>query len=667
MIKRLLVVVLALSVFPMLPSGASDPSSGTVSATVSKLAYDGAEIGVGSVAELTGPTDCVEGVTCDSFALTVDVPEGFYTTAHRTLTATITWTDTDADLNFFLCSGTAADNPNCVANTVSSSAADGGTSETIVVKDLAPGDYQLVAKSMFAPTAYKGVVTFLDPSALPAPKLANFASASGAFGWESRQVGTQEGFAEPSIDVDHSNVMYVTAPGGAGVQMWRSFDYGKTFEHSEVGSDGGGGDSEIEFLSNDVALTADLRITDSAVSRSEDRFKTFTQQGVGIEQDRQWLAHRCAELVLLGYHDFIVEAEMVNRSTDGGLTWEQEPIFISPSGSAPGMSPNYADQGINTFSGPLAVDQKTGDVYIVFAISTAEGNVTTGIPPFGSPQQIVVGVSHDEAQTWELKLVEAADEVGPLAGLIFPWITVDRDGNVYVTWAGRDAEEDPINVFLSYSNDHGETFSEPYRVNNDATGHVHIYTTVSGGDPGVVDMAWYTASTADPASADNEWYVDFAQIRSANTASPQISQSRVFPNSIHHGEVCLNGTLCAIGGDRSLLDFFQIQVGPDGMANIAFANNGYPADNTPDDSTDHTKVWYARQTSGQSAGNGLLDTTHCPKAAGGPGAYVRGLPVQPKPKGDTLPGTGVGGSPLVAWVLLGAAVALGGRLRFAHR
>ena len=142
-------------------------------------------------------------------------------------------------------------------------------------------------------------------------------------------------------------------------------------------------------------------------------------------------------------------------------------------------------------------------------------------------------------------------------------------------------------------------------VNGDKTGHAHIYTTISEGAPGVVDVAWYTASTPDPSSPRNDWYVDFAQVTRAQTSRPSIARSRVYPRSIHHGDVCLNGLLCAAGGDRSLLDFFQIQVGPDGIANIAFANNWTP---------DHKlRVWYARQIAGPRAGNGLHDVEWCRK------------------------------------------------------
>ncbi len=600
--RIVLVLLLAAALVPAVRSFAATPDSGTVTATAGSLSYAGAEIS--AVPPAASRRVCLEDQNCDTFQLTVNVPSSFYKTADRVLTATIAWTDSANDLDLYVCSGSESDDPECINNLVASSTSTGTKTETVTVKDPAPGLYRVIAAAYGGDSAYKGTITFAAPKAVTGP--APVRSTSNGFAWQARAVANDSNFGEPSIDVNHAGDIFVVAPGGAGVQMWRSFDGGFTFDHREIGSSGGGGDSEIEFSLNDVGYTADLEITDSAVSRSTNDFKTFTQQTVGIEMDRQWLAHKCSRQVFLGYHDFVLEGEFLNRSGDGGKTWDQVPTPMSPSGSAPGTQDVeiLADQDVNTFSGPVVVDQHNGNVYVVFAISTTEGNVTTGTPPFGDPEQVVVAASHDNGHTFKLHLVQGG-EPGTLAGVIFPWITIDRAGTVYVSYAGRAVEGGPINVMLVSSSDGGDTWSKPYRVNKDATGHSHIYTTISAGDAGVVDVAWYTGSTTDPDSSDNVWHLDFAQVRKANTASPQIKQSRPYPAVIHKGDICLQGILCELGGDRSLLDFFQIQVGPDGRANIAFANNASP------DGTQ--RVWYVGQTGGPSAGNGLQDTNWCKK------------------------------------------------------
>ena len=40
-----------------------------------------------------------------------------------------------------------------------------------------------------------------------------------------------------------------------GVELWRSFDQGVSFDHTSITSPNGGGDSEIEFLADDTGLT----------------------------------------------------------------------------------------------------------------------------------------------------------------------------------------------------------------------------------------------------------------------------------------------------------------------------------------------------------------------------------------------------------------------------
>lgn len=599
--RRVVCSMMALATLFALELGAqaSKPATARFNSRGGHVRYAGAHIAAEPPA-LTRRA-CLDGRNCDSFLVTISLPAGFYAAHDRVLTMTISWVSKDSDLDLYVCKGTEQSDPQCLNGLQGSSIAEGTTSESVSLGAPEAGTYRVIAAAASGASAYSGAVTFAAPPPVPTLR-----SRSGAFGWRSTAVSQASSFAEPSVDVDHTGRIYVTAPGGAGVQLWRSSDGGMTFVHREIGSDGGGGDSEIEFLSNDIGFTADLRITDSAISRTMDHFNSWTQQGVGIEQDRQWLAHRCDRAVFLGYHDFVVEAELINKSNDGGRTWDRIPTPVSPPNSAPGSQDVQllADQQVNTFSGPVVVDQRTGDVYVVFAISSAQGNLTTGIPPYGEPEQVVVGVSHDEGKTFHLRLIRGGGP-GTLAGVIFPWITVDRAGTVYASWAGRAKSSDPINVFLAHSNDHGEHWSAPVTVNGDRTGHAHVYTTISAGAPGVVDVAWYTASTPDPSSARNEWFVDFAQVTGAAGSHPRISRSRVYPRSIHHGDICLNGILCLAGGDRSLLDFFQIQIGPDGVANIAFANN-----RTPDG---QLRVWFARQTGGPRAGSGLHDAEWCPK------------------------------------------------------
>jgi hypothetical protein len=77
-----------------------------------------------------------------------------------------------------------------------------------------------------------------------------------------------------------------------------------------------------------------------------------------------------------------------------------------------------------------------------------------------------------------------------------------------------------------------------------------------------------------------------AQSLNANTREPVFRINAVSDHIIHRGRISTGGLLGS--SDRSLLDFFEVSNGPDGLANIIFADNGSTA----------THAEYARQATG---------------------------------------------------------------------
>ena len=71
----------------------------------------------------------------------------------------------------------------------------------------------------------------------------------------------------------------------------------------------------------------------------------------------------------------------------------------------------------------------------------------------------------------------------------------------------------------------------------------------------------------------------------------------------HTGPICNLGILCG-SGTRDLLDFFQVAIGPDGLANIVYADDSSgPTNRHPE---------FARQTSGPLALNNPVTRTCVP-------------------------------------------------------
>lgn len=506
------------------------------------------------------------------------------------------------------------------------------------------------------------------------------AAAKPAFTFRHNHLPQNNRYGEPSLAVSSTGKIVICTPGG-GVNVWYSSDDGRTFGTTKTTSARGGGDCELEFLPNGDLLSADLQIYSSNVKISHDSGKTWApvatpnsptdsqQKGdVGLEQDRQWFAHTPdGKNVYLVYHDFVAEAELYASSSDSGKTWDYtnagHPVTGADQASAPGAaktpaqgdSASLVDQGVNTFSGPMLVSPDGKDLYVIYSISDAQSNVVDGTPPFGHSKGIIVAHKGPEDGSFSNKYaVTSATNEGN--GAIFSWGTVDAAGNVYVLYNSDKGSKGHFHTYYVYSTDKAKTWSAPIKVDTDPldTG-VHIYATGAAGAPGVLDMAWYEAPKATSA-ADNSaaWHVQFAQIRNATTSKPQITTARMSDDDIHHGNICLNGLLCVLGGDRSLADFFELVIGPDGMAQVAYADNFEAR-------TGKGEVVWAKQTSGPSAlttkvtggkttGSGTTKGTGTPRGSG-TGSSSGG--------GSNLPTTGVAAMvPIAALALLTAGALL---------
>jgi BNR/Asp-box repeat len=164
---------------------------------------------------------------------------------------------------------------------------------------------------------------------------------------------------------------------------------------------------------------------------------------------------------------------VIQRSTDGGKTWSR----IIP------VSPGFPDHGGGA-AAPVLVEPD-GRVDVLFW--TAAG--------FGVPQPVLpVGhvyftSSADRGQTWSRPV-----PVRPGAGRttrVVTWIDaalgIDAAGTLYATW---DTQRPGGDIgWLSYSTDHGRTWSPARRVTTDHDTAEHIMA-VAGGRPGTAYLGW---------------------------------------------------------------------------------------------------------------------------------------------------------------------------------
>ncbi len=254
------------------------------------------------------------------------------------------------------------------------------------------------------------------------------------------------------------------------------------------------------------------------------------------------------------------------------------------------------------------VDHNT--VAQVYGISTLGSNIAACNPDtacFGFPKILVVAVSTDGGLTWtdHVAMDVSTFRGDEILGNLFPWLTWDRAGNLYVMagLGGKDAAGTPTNgMYNAVSKDKGQAWSAMTKIN--AGPGAVVFPTMVGGKAGVVDFAWLESTALDQGDQNGTWTVHFAQSRNATAAKPTFTE--VKGPAVRTGGVCTLGILCT--GDRELADFMEIALDSFGYAHIAA-----PAADAANSSYDV----YWRQDAGPSATTDPCTPT-CVKKRPGP-------------------------------------------------
>jgi hypothetical protein len=425
------------------------------------------------------------------------------------------------------------------------------------------------------------LAVLLITSSAAGGKTADVRSAKFAFTTTNLQPPTG-GFSEPSIVLSSKDHVFMCGPLGlgGGNAFVRSTDW-KSFERFDIiDTPISGGDCDVKVGTDDAVYEANLQVFGSAVRKSvlDGQGPPAPPNTTGngsfdyqlyedtIEQDRQWLANDPADgsIVYFGYHDLSAEMEVVAKSLDGGKTF---PIHNVTSVD-PALLPDTAP---NTYSGPVRVDPADHNTLVqVYAISTIGDNVAACNPDtvcFGEPKTIVAAVSTNGGLTWTdhvaMSVASANDDES--LGNLFPWVTWDRAGNLYVMAArgGQNSAGAPTNgVYYAWSGDKGNTWSPMIRAN--AGSGAVVFPTMVGGKSGVVDFAWLESSALDQGD-QGTWTLHFAQSRNATSAKPTFTQ--VTGPVVRTGAVCTLGIVCS--GNRELADFMEIAIDSFGYAHVA--------------------------------------------------------------------------------------------------
>ncbi|HEV2372972.1 MAG TPA: sialidase family protein [Streptosporangiaceae bacterium] len=204
---------------------------------------------------------------------------------------------------------------------------------------------------------------------------------------------------------------------------------------------------------------------------------------------------------------------VIQDSADGGRVWSR----ITP------VSPGYPAHG-GVVAGPLVVEPN-GRIDVLLWVLHDPGLPGYALPPghdyFTS--------SPDGGRSWSKPVAVGpkTDHIGGLVGWIDADIGIDAAGTLYATW---DTQRPGGDIgWLSYSTDHGQTWSRARRATPDHDKAEHIMAVV-GGAPGDAYVGWLS----DNSPAGFAQYLRPFSVRKGWLSAPiqvsrQFGDRRVWP------------------------------------------------------------------------------------------------------------------------------------------
>ncbi len=565
--------------------GASTPPSNQVTVP-SKAGQTVTVTWTGTIPVAATPTsDCNDAVLSDDHLIDLTLPRKGYDKIDATFEFSITWTPsspstTTSDEILTVNSADAADEGDNESTEVGSS--DGsGTTEKVVASNLPAGGYDALACGFasIAPQPYTGTLK-VTTTAKDAEKNLPSVNPQGLAFSAAVPADPQRDEAEPLVEIDRAGNIYTCGPTGFsnGVDYAQvSTDGGDQFHllgtppRGQQGAGGGGdcglatGQAKNSSGSYQYAYSGLGALSGFVTATSPNNGRSLATAGADVNggvtsegalADRQWMTFTDDHTVLLSYNQQVPRNTVVQKSTDGGLTY-------SAVSSVAAANPE--------FPGPLGYIASSGTAYM----------------PWTKGEQVNFAISRDGGTTWTNCVVATGDTVkGGTAG--FTVADHDSAGNVYVVWADSSRFHTYMSVLAAANvagcNEPVETvrndkassgqptanpgWSTPVQVDRDAVRTTVFPWVAAGGAPGRVAVTFYgTPSDGDPNSGefDAAWDVYVNQSLNALDASRTFSQVKATTHPFHYDSICLNGLACdlsAPAGDRTLADFFAIDFSP---------------------------------------------------------------------------------------------------------
>lgn len=330
------------------------------------------------------------------------------------------------------------------------------------------------------------------------------------------------GPCEPSIAISLANPAEMVA-GSILDRVYYSSDSGRTWTTDDLESSHGvWGDRVVISDTNgrflffhlsdpDGKNWASEKILDRIVCQwSDDGGQTWSDGSyMGLnhpkDQDKEWAAvdlrNNNVYCTWTQFDDYGSKEEgeesniLFAKSTDGGETWSEAVQINEQSGDC-------LDDD-NTTEGAVPAVGPNGEIYVAWALD----------------EVIWFNRSLDGGETWDTSDIRVADQPGgwtvDVPGLNrsngMPITAADVsggefNGRVYVCWADLRNGEDDMDIFISYSDSLGASWSAPIRINGDEAGNMQFLPWLTV-DPvtGHLHAVYYDRREHDNATTDVIW------------------------------------------------------------------------------------------------------------------------------------------------------------------
>lgn len=333
------------------------------------------------------------------------------------------------------------------------------------------------------------------------------------------------GLGEPSVEVDAKGTIYVTGTCciGSAPPIFVSRDDGETFQELSTPTrvrESFGIEADLAIDGTGAIYMADIELAATFQLTAwgpDGTFLRHTKWPAPPLVDRDWIRAEGDGKLYYVYNTG--SATNVYTSGDGGMTWSPRPVFSAPYGL-----------------GNAVKGTQDGELWI--------------LSPGGQRRR--ADFTLDGGATWQTESTTSPSGGGGFAGGAF-----DEAGNLYVVGYMQDQ------VYITRRTPEG-IWLEPVRV-TPQFGH-HQMAWVAAGGPGKVVVAWYGTLQED---ADNPWYLFVAASLDADGPAPSWQLAIADPGPVVTQQL-----------GRQLLDFMQVEIGPDGAVHVAYSKLDSTGGNT---------------------------------------------------------------------------------------